>query len=149
VLLIESNSFVPALQLPSHLCVLAGGVRVSVLGSRPCKICPDVSYGPHVSLGHTSETKEVIFGAPIARLRPVGTLRSMPVMKITRQGLCSIAVLTAVLWGCIIAERLTVYRARANAYHALDKIHALQLRRQVIPVAAPAFRPNSRLPVIG
>ena len=73
----------------------------------------------------------------------------MPVMKITRQGLCSIAVLTALLWGCIVVERLTVLRARANAYHALDEIHSLQLKRRLIPVTAPESRPDSQRSAIG
>jgi len=73
----------------------------------------------------------------------------MPVMKITRQGLCSIAVLTALLWGCIVVERLTVLHARANAYHALEEIHSLQLKRHLIPVTAPESRPNSQRPAIG
>jgi hypothetical protein len=73
----------------------------------------------------------------------------MPVMKITRQGLCSIAVLTAVLWGCIVLERLTVLRSRANAYHALDQIHRLQLKKRLIPVAAPELRHDSQRPAIG
>lgn len=73
----------------------------------------------------------------------------MPVMKITRQGLCSIAVLTAVLWGCIVVERRTVVRARANAYHALGEIHRLQLKRHLVPVAAPESRPDPQRPAIG
>jgi len=73
----------------------------------------------------------------------------MPVMKITRQGLCSIAVLTALLWGCIVLERLTVLHARAGAYHALDQIHRLQLKKGLIPVTAPQLRPDSQRPQIG
>jgi hypothetical protein len=67
-------------------------------------------------------------------------------MKITRQGLCSIAVLTALLWGCIVVERLTVLRARANAYHALDQIHRLQMKRHLVPVTAPESRPQLATP---
>ena len=76
-------------------------------------------------------------------------MRTVPVMKITRQGLCSIAVLTALLWGCIVVERLTVLRARANAYHALDEIHSLQLKRHLIPVTTPESCPNSQRPAMG
>jgi len=73
----------------------------------------------------------------------------MPVMQITRQGLFSIAVLTALLWGCIVLERLTVWHARANAYHAIDEIHRLQLKRHLLPVTAPVLRPDSQRPAIG
>ena len=73
----------------------------------------------------------------------------MPVMKITRQGLFLIAVLTALLWGCIVLERLTVLHARANAYHALDEIHRLQLKRHLVPVTAPESRPDSHRTAIG
>lgn len=79
----------------------------------------------------------------------VGELRAMPVMKITRQGLFLIAVLTALLWGCIVVERLTIVRARANAYHALDQIHILQLKKHLVPVAAPESRPDPQRPAIG
>jgi hypothetical protein len=70
-------------------------------------------------------------------------------MKITRQGLFLIAVLTALLWGCIVLERLTVVRARANAYHALDEIHRLQLKRHLVPVTAPESRPDAHRTAIG
>ena len=73
----------------------------------------------------------------------------MPVMKITRQGLCLIAVLTALLWGCIVLERLTVMHARAGAYHALDQIYRLQMRKRLVPVTTPQLRPDSQRPQIG
>lgn len=63
----------------------------------------------------------------------------MPVMKISRQGLCSIAVLTGILWGCLFAERLAVTRARVDAYRAIDEIRALQLKKSMIPAATPAL----------
>jgi hypothetical protein len=73
----------------------------------------------------------------------------MPVMKITRHGLCSIAVLTALLWSCIVLERLTVLHARANAYHALDEIHRLQLKRHLVPATTPQSRPDSHRTAVG
>jgi hypothetical protein len=68
----------------------------------------------------------------------------MPVMKITGQGLCSIAALTGILWGCILIEKRTVDRARADGYRALEEIRVLQLKRHAIPVysPAPARRPG-------
>ena len=72
----------------------------------------------------------------------------MPVMKITSQGLCSIAVLTAMLWGCILLEGRTISKARAEAYRALDEIRVLQLKKRMVPVTAPAF-PRSDRPAAG
>ena len=73
----------------------------------------------------------------------------MPLIKITRQGLCSIAVSTALLWGCIFVERLTVARAREDAYRALQEIRELQIKKQVIPAAVPGFRPQPARPAVG
>jgi hypothetical protein len=69
----------------------------------------------------------------------------MPLMEISRQGLCSIAVLTGILWGCVFAERLTVAHARADAGRTLDQIRELQLKKGILPVAAPVLprRPAS------
>lgn len=73
----------------------------------------------------------------------------MPVLKISRQGLCSIAVLTGILWGCLFAERLTVARARVDAYRALDQIRALQLKQRILPVSAPVFPQRPATTAIG
>jgi hypothetical protein len=72
----------------------------------------------------------------------------MPVVKITTQGLCSITVLTALLWGCIFLERRTIAHARAEACRALDEIRTLQLKKRIVPVSAPAF-PRSDRPAAG
>ena len=64
----------------------------------------------------------------------------MPLMKITGQGLCSIAALTAILWGCLIVERLTMAHARAEGDRALEQIRALQIKKGIFPAAAPAWR---------
>ena len=61
----------------------------------------------------------------------------MPVIKITGQGLCSIALLTGILWGCIVMEKSTVDHARLNAQRALEEIRVLQLKRQAVPASAP------------
>jgi len=73
----------------------------------------------------------------------------MPVLKISRQGLCSIAVLTGILWGCLFAERWTVARARVDAYRALDQIRALQLKKRIVPVSAPMLPRRPGTSVIG
>jgi hypothetical protein len=70
-------------------------------------------------------------------------------MKITRQGLCSIALLTGVLWGCIMVEKRTVEHARADADRALSEIRALQLKKHIVPAALPAERPRPAKPALG
>jgi hypothetical protein len=73
----------------------------------------------------------------------------MPKTMITGQGLCSIALLTATLWGCIFLERLTVAHAREEASRALEQIRALQLKKRAIPAASPAFGRQSTRPAVG
>jgi hypothetical protein len=73
----------------------------------------------------------------------------MPVMKITGPGLFAIAILTGALWGCLLAERVTVAHARANAYRALGEIRALQLKKHLAPAASPALRIHPARPATG
>jgi hypothetical protein len=70
-------------------------------------------------------------------------------MRITSQGLCSITLLTGVLWGCLVVEKLTVVHARANADRALSEIRALQLKKRILPAAAPVERPRATRPALG
>ena len=70
-------------------------------------------------------------------------------MRITSQGLCSIALLTGVLWGCLLVEKLTVAHARAEADRALSEIRALRLKKHILPAAAPAERPRPARPDLG
>jgi hypothetical protein len=73
----------------------------------------------------------------------------MPLAKITGEGLCSIAVLTGILWGCIFVERLTVAHARADGNRALEEIRALQVRKNTVPAAKPQLRRPAARPAIG
>jgi hypothetical protein len=70
-------------------------------------------------------------------------------MRITSQGLCSIALLTAVLWGCIVVEKRTIAHARAEADRALSEIRALQLKKHIVPAASPVERPRAARPALG
>jgi len=74
----------------------------------------------------------------------------MPLTKITGQGLCAIAALVGILWGCLLVDRLTVARARADAYQALSQIRALQVKKRIAPAATPQ-RPsrNNTRPALG
>jgi hypothetical protein len=69
-------------------------------------------------------------------------------MKITGQGLTTIALLTATLWGCLVIEHRTVSHARAEGYRALSEIHALQLKKHILPAAAPVRSPHPLAPQI-
>ena len=73
----------------------------------------------------------------------------MPFMKITGEGVCWIAVLTGILWGCLVVERLTVAHARADGYRALEQIHEMQLKKNIIPTASPTARPRPARGLVG
>ena len=62
----------------------------------------------------------------------------MPIMKITGQGLSAIALSVALLWGCIIAERVTARRAFSERAKVLRDISRMQRRQRTQPVSAPA-----------
>jgi hypothetical protein len=79
-------------------------------------------------------TKRGYFGRQIA----LGRVRKdMPILKITEQGLRTIAVLVAILWGCIVAEHSMVVHARNETYRALERMRGLRMRRETIPAKAP------------
>ena len=75
--------------------------------------------------------------------------RKMPLMKITGEGVCWIAVLTGILWGCLFVEKLTVAHASANGYRALEQIHEMQLKKNIIPTASPTARPRPARGLVG
>jgi len=75
----------------------------------------------------------------------------MALAKITRQGLISIALLVAILWGCILAERSLSRNARLDTYRALRQIRYLKFKHNIEPAArpTPAPAPPSLGPVVG
>jgi hypothetical protein len=60
----------------------------------------------------------------------------MAIAAITKQGLAAIAILVAILWGCLVAERLTVQKAKQQIDTVLRDMH-----RPTTPVAWP--RPSA------
>jgi len=50
----------------------------------------------------------------------------MPIAKITGQGLIAIACSVALLWGCLISERVMLHRAAAERVRVLREIEDLQ-----------------------
>jgi hypothetical protein len=62
----------------------------------------------------------------------------MTTAAITKQGLAAMAVLVAILWGCLVAERLMVDRAGREMSRALRDIQTLQIKMQQPSPADPA-----------
>jgi hypothetical protein len=73
---------------------------------------------------------------------PVVQVRSsnahMPVARITVQGLTSIAILVALLWTCVIGERVILGRANADAVEVIEAMRDLRSRTRREPAAAHA-----------
>ena len=61
----------------------------------------------------------------------------MAIAKITGQGLTSIAILVALLWACVIGERVIARRAATGAAQAVQAMRILRLQNRRQPAAAP------------
>jgi len=61
----------------------------------------------------------------------------MPVAKITGHGLASIAILVALLWSCVIGERVFFGRANADLLQTVRAMRELRLKNRREPVASP------------
>jgi len=74
----------------------------------------------------------------------------MALARITRPGLVSIAVLVAILWGCIVTERYILRHNKMETYRALRDIRYLKFKRHAEPASQPSGRPTSSgRPVVG
>jgi len=69
----------------------------------------------------------------------------MPVAKITGQGLTSIAILVALLWTCVISQRVILGRATGGAAQVVRAMRELRLQNRRQPAATPAPPPHRRL----
>jgi hypothetical protein len=65
----------------------------------------------------------------------------MALLKITGQGLTSIALLVALLWGCFIGEHLMVRQARLENARVIAELRAMQRRQRIQPVSMPVLHP--------
>jgi hypothetical protein len=78
--------------------------------------------------------------------------RPMAIAKITREGLVSIAVLVAILWGCILGESILTRRTSLETYRVMRQIRYLKFKRHIEdasrPVPAPPASPSLG-PVVG
>ena len=72
----------------------------------------------------------------------------MALAQITRQGLVAIAVLVAILWGCLLSERRISRNSRIETYRALRDIRYLKFKQHIQPAGQPKTAPSSG-PVLG
>jgi hypothetical protein len=63
--------------------------------------------------------------------------RLMSIAKITGQGLSAIALSVALLWGCVIGERVAARRAFSERAKVLREISRMQRRQRTQPVSEP------------
>ena len=67
----------------------------------------------------------------------------MPIINITGQGMSAIALSVALLWGCLIGERLAARRAFSERTKVLRDISRMRRRQRTQPVSAPSpFLPH-------
>ena len=61
----------------------------------------------------------------------------MPIVKVTGQGLSAIALSVALLWGCLIGERVAARRAFSERARVMRDISRIERRQRTRPVSAP------------
>jgi hypothetical protein len=66
----------------------------------------------------------------------------MPIAKITGQGLGAIALSVALLWACLIGERLLVSQTLAQRAQVMRELHQMQREHGTQPVSTPG-RPTT------
>jgi len=59
------------------------------------------------------------------------------IAKITRPGLAGMAVSVALLWSCLLGERVIVHRANVEQARALYHLQQLRQLRPAEPVSTP------------
>jgi len=86
-------------------------------------------------------TNALASGSPLAiglAVQVPGRGFDMPVAKITGQGLTSIAILVALLWTCVIGERVLLTRTNASAAQVMRAVRELRLKNRREPASSPA-----------
>lgn len=74
----------------------------------------------------------------------------MALAKITREGLVTIAVLVAILWGCILTERVLSRNTSIETYRVLRQIRYLKFKLHAEPASHPVLPQTPSLrPVVG
>jgi len=72
----------------------------------------------------------------------------MPILKITRHGLRTIAVLVAILWGAIALENAMIRHARQDTTRALERLRDMRRKRETVPASFPLGARPAR-PTVG
>jgi len=86
-------------------------------------------------------TNALASGIPLAftiAVQVPGRGFDIPVAKITGQGLTSIAILVALLWTCVIGERVLLARTNAGAAQVGRAMRELRLKNRRAPAVSPA-----------
>jgi hypothetical protein len=71
----------------------------------------------------------------------------MPIVKITGPGLSAIGLSVALLWGCLIAERVITRDAIGERTRVVRELERMRLERQATPVSVPVLRRVLRVPM--
>ena len=71
----------------------------------------------------------------------------MALAQITRNGLLTIAVLVAMLWGCVLTERRLSRNSKVETYRALRDLRYLRFKHHVEPASRP-LPPSSGPPSV-
>jgi hypothetical protein len=74
----------------------------------------------------------------------------MVISKITGPGLTGMALSVALLWGCVISERLIIRRANLDWSEALHSNQRLRQQQESEPILAPLpHRPHAGFTRVG
>jgi hypothetical protein len=74
----------------------------------------------------------------------------MPVVRITGEGLAAVFLSVSILWGCFLAERLTMRNAVRERARVMYELRKLQLRvPEPQPASVPLPRPHAPRPAAG
>jgi hypothetical protein len=72
----------------------------------------------------------------------------MPIVKITGPGLSAIGISVALLWGCLLSERVITWNATRERTRVVRELEQMRLERQPAPVSVPVLRRVLRPPMV-
>jgi hypothetical protein len=90
------------------------------------------------------DNKERTSGSRIAPKSNRRRSATMPIAKITGSGLAAMGVAVALLWGCLITERVITRDASQERTRIVRELEQLQMERRATPASAPI--PHRSLP---
>src|SRR5208283_2835010 len=92
-------------------------------------------------------TNNVLSGSWIARRIGRKEERAMPIAKITGQGLSAMGLAVALLWGCLIGERVITRDAIRERVRVVRELEQMRLERHASPASVPLRRRAGRSPM--